>query len=402
MPPPTTRDPAGHYARLGVSHTAGPDEIAAAWRRKARVLHPDVPETGNADAFIAMKQAYDVLGDSRRRQDYDRNARRATLDAVEPGEILPDPVPPLPGLGFNLGWFGMPNPMWLGLAAVLLFAVTQTVWHLAAIPDSHQAGAPMGATPAPLVVTVGGITPRQDITPDQPPRQVPSTAASTASSRTFDPGAPGKLAGTPNAYIIPAAGPALLFRHDPEKKVLISSGQLPSFTQVQALRLFRQVGMVEIKVTETATAYVEAARLTGGDAAAAHRAYCGYNAGPPPDNGEVLERRGAGNGRLAVESRVNQPVVLKLRNVSGAVVASVYLAPNGRAEIGGLPDGAVQPDYAIGELWSRACGGFAAGMRAQRLDGFVPLAALSPLIVPPGPGVAAPAEIAEQTFERGQ
>jgi hypothetical protein len=398
MPPPTTRDPAGHYARLGLSHTAGPVEIAAAWRRKARVLHPDVPETGNAAAFIAMKQAYDVLSDSRRRREYDRNAQSVALDAVEPGEILPDPVPPLPGLGFELGWFGMPNPMWLGLAAVLLFAVAQTVWHLAAIQDSHPAGAPMGATPAPMVVTVGGIAPRQDITPDQPPRQ----AAHTAPSGAPDPGAPGRLPGTPNAYIIPAAGPALLFRHDAEKKVLISFGQLPPFTPVQALRLFRQVGMVEIKVTETATAYVEAARLAGGDAAAAHRAYCGYNAGPPPDNGEVLEQRGAGNRRLAVESHVNQPVVLKLRNVSGAVVASVYLAPNGHADIGGLPDDDVQPDYAIGELWSRACGGFAAGMRAQRLHGFVPLAKLSPLIVPPGPDAAAPADIAEQTFERGQ
>ena len=50
--------------------------ITAAFRRKARVLHPDVPGTGNAEAFMSVKEAYDVLGDAGRRAAYDRSAQR--------------------------------------------------------------------------------------------------------------------------------------------------------------------------------------------------------------------------------------------------------------------------------------------------------------------------------------
>ena len=48
-------DPEGYYARLGVASDAGSEAILAAYRRKARVLHPDVPGTGNAAAFILAR-----------------------------------------------------------------------------------------------------------------------------------------------------------------------------------------------------------------------------------------------------------------------------------------------------------------------------------------------------------
>ena len=69
-----TNDPAGHYAALEVDPAAAPDAIAAAYRRKARVLHPDVTGTGDATAFMRIKLAYDVLGDAARRAAYDRSA----------------------------------------------------------------------------------------------------------------------------------------------------------------------------------------------------------------------------------------------------------------------------------------------------------------------------------------
>jgi hypothetical protein len=66
-----------------------------------------------------------------------------------------------------------------------------------------------------------------------------------------------------------------------------------------------------------------------------------------------------------------------------------------------LPDDAYRPEYAIGELWSRACSDFAAGMRAQRLPTFVELSGLERLTLPPDlPGQAPPADIADQEFER--
>ena len=69
---PMNLDPKGYYALLEVLPYATQADIAAAYRRQARLLHPDVPKTGNSDDFIAVKQAYDVLSDGRRRAEYDQ------------------------------------------------------------------------------------------------------------------------------------------------------------------------------------------------------------------------------------------------------------------------------------------------------------------------------------------
>ncbi|HEY2890323.1 MAG TPA: DnaJ domain-containing protein [Dongiaceae bacterium] len=60
-------DPAGHYAALDVHPRSEQAAIAAAFRRKARVLHPDIPGSGNADAFMRIRAAYDVVGDAESR-----------------------------------------------------------------------------------------------------------------------------------------------------------------------------------------------------------------------------------------------------------------------------------------------------------------------------------------------
>jgi hypothetical protein len=269
----------------------------------------------------------------------------------------------------------LPLAVWLALAALLCFGVAQVVWHL------------WTPTHAP---------PRAAIRPNAPtvPPADPNQPASTNGP------APIRLAGTPNYYVVPAAGPTVLWRHDSERNVYVPNGQLPPFSAVQALRLFRQTGLVEVRVTETVTGFVEALRLAPGNLAAARRAYCAYNAGPLPANGEVLTRQGGGPGSLALDNRTTQPAVVKLRDAAGKVAAAVFLAPGAQAELGGLPEGRFQPEFAIGELWSRACGGFAAGMRAQRLTGFFSLAALTPLTIPPDhPGKIAVVDIPDQAFE---
>jgi len=181
--------------------------------------------------------------------------------------------------------------------------------------------------------------------------------------------------------------------------MFLPGGQLPPFSALQALRLLRQNGLVEVRVTETETGFVEAGRLTPGDATAARQAYCAYNAGSIPSDGEILERSGSGPGHLELVSRTNQPSVVKLRSQAGAVVATVFLAPGGHAEIDGLPDIRLRPDFAVGEFWSRACRTFAAGMRAQRWSGYLPLNALTPLTIPPDlPGEVLPVDITDQVF----
>jgi curved DNA-binding protein len=62
-----------YYATLGVSKTASPKEIKAAFRRLARKHHPDVnPGDAAAEArFKEINEAHEVLGDPEKRRKYD-------------------------------------------------------------------------------------------------------------------------------------------------------------------------------------------------------------------------------------------------------------------------------------------------------------------------------------------
>jgi curved DNA-binding protein len=63
-----------YYEILGVPRTASADEIKKAFRRLARVYHPDVAKnkvSGEAK-FKEVNEAYEVLGDAEKRQKYDQ------------------------------------------------------------------------------------------------------------------------------------------------------------------------------------------------------------------------------------------------------------------------------------------------------------------------------------------
>jgi curved DNA-binding protein CbpA len=83
------------YRLLGVPRGASRQEIALAWRRRARAEHPD---SRPADAaapgrFRALAEAYQVLGDPARRAAYDRTLTRdqpaAPIPAPGPGGVTP-------------------------------------------------------------------------------------------------------------------------------------------------------------------------------------------------------------------------------------------------------------------------------------------------------------------------
>jgi curved DNA-binding protein CbpA len=56
---------------MQISPNAEADTIQRVYRFLAVRLHPDNPETGNAEKFYQLKEAYDVLSDPMRRQAYD-------------------------------------------------------------------------------------------------------------------------------------------------------------------------------------------------------------------------------------------------------------------------------------------------------------------------------------------
>ncbi len=411
MLPPTSRfDPKGYYAQLGLDAAAGAEAITAAFRRKARTLHPDVPVTGNTEAFVAVRQAYDVLSHPDRRQAYDRAAReahdRAVLEAMardaatkqaaarmaargapnvtEPpwfdGDLFdprsnPSPSPPRSPRPVRSPRFSdLPMAVWAGVGLLLCVGVVQSALHLRSPPAVGNAG----------------------IRPNAAPVEPLSPVAQRAV--LYGPN-PVRLAGTPNFYVIPASGPTMLWRKEAERDAFVPIGQLPPFSSVQALHVNRQTGLMEVRFNDASNAFVDARRLTPGNGDAARRAYCAYNAGVAPYDGEVLERRGQGSGTLQVDNQSVQPAVVKLRDLSGAVALSLFLGPGGHSEFKDLPAGTYRAEFAIGELWSRACNTFAAGMRARRL--LQPLATTtSPMLVLPAGDDPAAADISDQAFEQ--
>ena len=58
-----------HYATLGVAKTATPDEIKRAFRKLASQHHPD--KGGDTKKFQEIQAAYDTLGDTVKRAEYD-------------------------------------------------------------------------------------------------------------------------------------------------------------------------------------------------------------------------------------------------------------------------------------------------------------------------------------------
>jgi len=80
----TSREDPDPYVVLGVRRQASPEEIARAYRRVARLTHPDGGGSGaGPDRFRLVTDAYEVLRDPGRRAGYDR------LHAVQRRQVAP-------------------------------------------------------------------------------------------------------------------------------------------------------------------------------------------------------------------------------------------------------------------------------------------------------------------------
>ncbi|HVZ08137.1 J domain-containing protein [Rhodopila sp.] len=404
------RDPQGYYAALGVEPAATQEAIMHAFRRRALKLHPDVPKTGNKEAFLILRSAYDVLSHPDRRRAYDESANRPE----------PPPVPPVAPAAHGAHDFrpNVATPSWLDddlLAPGHPAAAGYTPPGFTPRSSATGTAGPQDAVAFPIMPIMSGVAvaailcvgvvevalhlrgepaiTSAGITATAPP--VAPQPESAQRAALLGP-TPVRLAGAPNFFVVPSAGPTTLWRREQDSDRMTAIGQLPPFSSVQALHVDKKTGLVEIRTDATATAFVEGRHLAPGDADAARRAYCAYNAGPVPYDGEILERRGQGARSLRIENHSVQPAVVKLRDPQGAVAMAVYLAPNSGSDVTGVPDGPLHADIGIGELWSRACNTFAAGLRAWRMTSPVGAAGAAALILPAAPGDVR--DIADEAF----
>ena len=333
----------GYYRLLGVDPEAGSDEITHAFRAKAKILHPDVPWTGSTEAFVRLKEAYDVLSDADRRAVYDRADLSASVRAAPVFRDVYDG----PDLVYTTHW-RLPRglPVYVALTLILLvgFAGLQVVSNLTTpqrrvtIPDAPSTSVP------------------------EPPRHVDQRPPEAA-----DAGA----GAAPTHYVIPGRpGPAVLWRYDDTLMSYVPAGQLADFSGVVLLQTVPNSAMAEVRVPGGGKGFVYASRLMPGDGAEAHKAYCTYNAGAPLQNDEVLARKGGGPNRVVIENHSDQPAVFKLRDEARTTMLAVAVTPHATAAVESVPGGHLRPEFASGDLWSRACRTFVSGMRAEQYPGY--------------------------------
>jgi molecular chaperone DnaJ len=92
-----------YYDILGVKKTAGPDEIKKAYRGLAKKFHPD-KNKGNKEAenkFKEISEAYAVLSDTEKREQYDRLGKEAFRGGGPGGNPFAGGANPFGGFDFS-------------------------------------------------------------------------------------------------------------------------------------------------------------------------------------------------------------------------------------------------------------------------------------------------------------
>jgi curved DNA-binding protein CbpA len=70
-----------YYAVLGLTPAATPEEIKLAFRRQARVYHPD-NNNGDVTKFKEINEAQGILGDEEKRKAYDQERSNSFVEDI--------------------------------------------------------------------------------------------------------------------------------------------------------------------------------------------------------------------------------------------------------------------------------------------------------------------------------
>ena len=84
-----------YFAILGIPPNATVDEIRSAYRRLVKEFHPD-HYSGGSERFRDIQEAYSVLGNRRRRREYELNIRKVSPKTPLRRTLYPESEPLIP------------------------------------------------------------------------------------------------------------------------------------------------------------------------------------------------------------------------------------------------------------------------------------------------------------------
>jgi hypothetical protein len=142
------------YDLLGTAPDATEDQLRQAYRRAARLVHPDVNPGPDADAAIRrLNQAWAVLGNPERRRRYDAEI------GAGPGSTAPPPPPRPPSATREpSSWIPEPRRYRLLRPSVVILSVLALIFVVTAYAGAHDHPKPstVPTTPSTTALNQGG------------------------------------------------------------------------------------------------------------------------------------------------------------------------------------------------------------------------------------------------------
>ena len=142
-------------------------------------------------------------------------------------------------------------------------------------------------------------------------------------------------------------------------------GQFSQYENIDKLRSANS-GWVYVRAKNSGIeGYVSTKYIDSGDGWSGWIKSCRAAGISRPQNGAVLAKSGYGKHKLVVNNSPGTDALVKLKDVSGNTVISMYVQAGQSAEVN-VPEGRFQFQYAFGKDYSSSCGRFLVNMAASK------------------------------------